>query len=488
MKKANLLNAYVVEDPKDYKRITHFIASDGVKPMTPTFQAMLAYQHTVNMVTIDWLRDSYKSDRFLSCEKYLAIHNENIERKLGGVLAGCAMYVCDDLGGNMPKEKNDQLIAASGAVTVNLRTLDNYNVMKLIVLTPSSSETVLPSRVSSAISLGAYPMKLEKFYQVLLPADVINQFENDSVPNSLLPISNIAPQKNATENTETSRPLRNPAPQSNTTEQTRTNETQRKPTIQQKSNTVSKKASKAPSLAKIYEVEQDGAISQGSSSREKAVKIVQKYGFDLNCMGQAEGDGQMELLFSTQLARSPSRTLSNPNIGNPGREFLGANGTLEVYRLFETNHIVVRYIDITGLIKFEAMVPKSEPQKCIFGNSGEQSVFVFDALNKFFSSGGTTVEGTDFVLRRYFFWFTNIPQLSIALFFILNENMMLVQEFFDKNGVFYARGETRPPHALVKGEDDMDIDDYTPVRNSALETAEAAAVSNKSFIKASQVY
>jgi len=133
------------------------------------------------------------------------------------------------------------------------------------------------------------------------------------------------------------------------------------------------------------------------------------------------------------------------------------------------------------------MVPKSEPQKCIFGNSGEQSVFVFDALNKFFSSGGTTVEGTDFVLRRYFFWFTNIPQLSIALFFILNENMMLVQEFFDKNGVFYARGETRPPHALVKGEDDMDIDDYTPVRNSALETAEAAAVSNKSFIKASQV-
>ena len=39
------------------------------------------------------------------------------------------------------------------------------------------------------------------------------------------------------------------------------------------------------------------------------------------------------------------------------------------------------------------VVPRSEPHKPIFGNSGEQNCFVWDAQNRAFSSGGTTIMG-----------------------------------------------------------------------------------------------
>jgi hypothetical protein len=55
-------------------------------------------------------------------------------------------------------------------------------------------------------------------------------------------------------------------------------------------------------------------------------------------------------------------------------------------------------------------------------------------------------------LRRFFFWFTSIQQLSIALFFVFNQDMALVDEFFDKRGRFYADVVTKPPHVVVKGE------------------------------------
>ncbi len=58
----------------------------------------------------------------------------------------------------------------------------------------------------------------------------------------------------------------------------------------------------------------------------------------------------MEHLFSTILVESPTtHTLSNRYIGDPGREFLGANGTLEVLRSTKTNHVLVpRYINSIG--------------------------------------------------------------------------------------------------------------------------------------------
>ncbi len=479
--------------------------------MCPSFNAALAYQYTSKFVILDWLCDSRKSKQVLSCEKYMAIHNFARER---GVLGGCFVFVCDGAIGNMAFEKVIHLIVAAGGKSVNALSIKDCDATKVIVLVSTSPEKVLPIRVEDAIRMGAERMTLNDFFDILMPKElIINGFTMDRTPDIPPQISvkaehvpNIPPQKMAANKVKTSGPLRTPARRS-MNDQTTTERTIRKQAIPQTSNP-SKKASKTPSLAKIYEVEQAGTMLQGLSLKDKAITTGMKYGFDLSQVGRApdgvnvasesapahkhvpseeNAHGDIELLFSTILVETPTRTLSNRNIGDPLREFLGGNGTLEVLRSTITNHVVVRYIDSLGETKFEAKVPRSDPHNSIFGNAGEQNVFAFDAFDYFFASGGTTVNGAKAAIRRYFFWFESIHQLSIALFFIFNKDMALVKKFFDKsNSSFYANVVTKPPHAVVRGEDDMDVDDNTPIRCDALHS-DVAAEHEESSMEPSQI-
>ena len=468
----------VIKDRMDYAAITHFIASDGTKPMFRSFNAMLAYQYTSNLVTLGWLLDSGDLKEVLACEEYMAIRK--VDRPpTGGVLKGLYVLVWSE------RASIDQLIGAAGAKLVTLESIQHCDALKVIILA-SDMKSILPLRLDQAIDSGAVRMTLKGFFDILLHTEFII---DDINPDPPLPPPPVLPTEEVHGSDippvtmdvgPSSMSSRDTNPHLSSTHQS-TEKASRKSAATHTSKKASRKEMKPP-MPKIYEVETDGTMLQGS--REEAVATVQKFGFDLT-FGHGPGvdahvsdvdghvpdvDGELKEIFWIPLVISPNRTLSNPNIGDPERANLGSTGTLFVFRTSISNRIIVRYNDSNGNPKFEAKVA-SEPHKSIFGNSGEQNVFAFDAIDKYFVSGGTFVEGADAALRRYFFWFESLPDLSIALFHVFNQDLGLVRAFFDKEGDFNPRGEiTKPPHVIVKGEDDMDIDDSTRFRTDALNT------------------
>ena len=168
---------------------------------------------------------------------------------------------------------------------------------------------------------------------------------------------------------------------------------------------------------------------------------------------------------STELDKSPTRTISNRFIADPEREKLGQGGKLKVFKSSEAHGIVVVKYFVEGKLMFHAQVP-SDPTTQIFGNAGEQNVFGWDAFNHAHSSGGTAIEGAggkNIGARRYFFWCNSHAQLSIVLHHMFDQNDALVKKFFDKNvqypfGGFYNVFATVPGHKIVRDEDDMEIE------------------------------
>lgn len=183
---------------------------------------------------------------------------------------------------------------------------------------------------------------------------------------------------------------------------------------------------------------------------------------------QKQGDSQVVKILSINLQTSPTRSLSNAAIGEPERAYLGPNGVFEVYKYVGSHETVVRYVDDDGIIKFEALVPLPEDcHKAIQGNAGHDICMFWDACNVAFSSGGTTIRGalgssSAVAHRRHFFWFNCDDDLKLALFHMFGQDRELVNEFFDRDGRFYA-SETQPDHATIKLNDAMEGEEV-PVR------------------------
>eukprot|EP00573_Skeletonema_grethae_P008949 CAMPEP_0201692446 /NCGR_PEP_ID=MMETSP0578-20130828/5323_1 /ASSEMBLY_ACC=CAM_ASM_000663 /TAXON_ID=267565 /ORGANISM="Skeletonema grethea, Strain CCMP 1804" /LENGTH=519 /DNA_ID=CAMNT_0048177811 /DNA_START=214 /DNA_END=1773 /DNA_ORIENTATION=+ len=178
-------------------------------------------------------------------------------------------------------------------------------------------------------------------------------------------------------------------------------------------------------------------------------------------------------ILSINLVASPRRSLSNAAIGEPEREFLGPNGSFEIYKFVGSLKTVVRYVDEDGIVKFEALVPPAEDcHKAIQGNAGYETCIFWDTCNTAFASGGTTIQGAidssvAVAHRRHFFWFNCEDDLKLALSHMFGQDRGLVDEFFNNNGRFFASEITQPDHIVVKHKDAMEEDDL-PVRSAFL--------------------
>ncbi len=165
-----------------------------------------------------------------------------------------------------------------------------------------------------------------------------------------------------------------------------------------------------------------------------------------------------------KLTKSPWRSISNQNIGDPNRRQLGDNGSFVVQANLTSGLRRVVYFDSKDIEKFVADVPpKNKIHKAIFGNAGREPCFAWDACNLAHRAGGTTIAGAEgstavVAFRRFHFAFTSNAMLSVALYHMFYESQELVEEFFKEKGKMYASEANVPAHKIVKAESDMDID------------------------------
>jgi hypothetical protein len=162
------------------------------------------------------------------------------------------------------------------------------------------------------------------------------------------------------------------------------------------------------------------------------------------------------VLLAVKPSRSPYRTISNPDVGDPSRAFLGENGTLEVHVNIASRVRRAVYYDDRGNVKFMAECPPARfPFSVIQGNAGMEPLFVWDAVNEAHASGGTTIRGAAGQapgLRRFFFHFATNATLAVTLHHIMYGNSNFTEEFFypkqgKKNRFF--KGLNLPAHDVV---------------------------------------
>ncbi len=196
---------------------------------------------------------------------------------------------------------------------------------------------------------------------------------------------------------------------------------------------------------------------------EHVIDVTQQAMAQVGCSAVSR---QCVKLLSIELNVSPERSITDPSIGDPGRKFLGANGSFEVYKFVGTSETAVRYVDMDGTIVFESLVPPPEDcHKAIQGNAGHDTCIMWDTCNTAFSSGGTTVKGALNPLeavahRRHFFWFESCDDLKLALYLMLGNDRDMVNEFFTENSRFFASERTLPEHAVVNLDNTMEEDEF----------------------------
>jgi hypothetical protein len=149
---------------------------------------------------------------------------------------------------------------------------------------------------------------------------------------------------------------------------------------------------------------------------------------------------------------SPYRTISDPDIGDPARMYLGANGTLEVHANVDTRARRAVYYDAEGNVKFMAGCPTKNPSQAIQGNAGMESMFVWDAVNEAHESGGTTIRGAVGRQapghRRFFFYFETNATLAVTLHHIMG-HQRYTEEFFSQGTNRFRKTVNLPAHNVV---------------------------------------
>ncbi len=361
---------------------------------------------------IDWLYESYKSNQFLPCEDYLAIDDHVAEEKYqfnmkqtivngerarasGGVLGGYFVYIHGDVGA-ISIEDLKVLLKACGATVFSTQTsIRNCgDASKLLIITKDIGR-VKSSKLQQAIQYGATAIDL---------TDLLDVFTNQSLESV---------QENLAMSPKNSRAARTPLQSVGKSKTPGSSSKQTKARLSSSPCSV-KKAAKATVRNFGFNAEFGEVKNVIDAASTSSSHTVSPNSFETP-KKKTSTSLVMIKLYSTVLKHSPVRSLSNPNIGDPDRGNLGAGGTFEIYKCVETNQVIVQYLDSAGGKMFEAEAPPpSESHKQLFGNAGRDICFVWDAYNKVFTSGGTTIEGASSSdatgCRRFFFWFRSMEE------------------------------------------------------------------------------
>ncbi len=158
-----------IED--DVLKATHVIAGDTNHPMRRTPKLMAALCRTTNILSLDWLKDSYKQKSLVACSHYnLLIHDPTLEEMYnfsmkttlregnqryseGGLFNGWLIYISNNVAGNRaPKrEELEMIIQAAGGTMIDHSDLPlSYGKDRshVIVIT---SDPPLPEQVGNIL-------------------------------------------------------------------------------------------------------------------------------------------------------------------------------------------------------------------------------------------------------------------------------------------------------------------------------------------------
>jgi hypothetical protein len=148
----------------------------------------------------------------------------------------------------------------------------------------------------------------------------------------------------------------------------------------------------------------------------------------------SQPDDAWSVILAVKPSKLPCRTISNPDVGDPLRAFLGKNGTLEVHVNIASKVRRAVYYDGRRNVKFMAECPPARfPLGVIQGNAGMEPLFIWDAVNVAHASGGTTIRGTAGQapgLRCFFFHFASNATLAVTLHHIMYGNQIFTKKFF----------------------------------------------------------
>jgi hypothetical protein len=165
----------LVNDIVDAHSATHAIITDGTAPIRRTPKLMIAFCRTPNIVTADWLIQSLKVGKALSCEQFLAINDEKAELqyqftlsdtigRIGSniasqiyLLSGWSIYVCEGVAGKKAPPEDELQLIVEAADGIWLRSLTTKSSNRKLVITgdPETKKQVSNKNVVAALKSGA---------------------------------------------------------------------------------------------------------------------------------------------------------------------------------------------------------------------------------------------------------------------------------------------------------------------------------------------
>lgn len=491
--------------------------------MSRTMKLLTAFSYAVKVVSISWLDDSHKNGKFLPFDDYIprnkasekkwnfsiksTLHNASIARQSGGILAGYSIYVQAGVlvkGARLPPvtELRILLRAAGADVLVSQTALYSCaDPAKVILLIFSTKDELKSPRLKEAAKNGSKIVTLEKLLLALTQQSIENLFEDinqpskKSMPKSptedgINPLSkNGAPPKSRAPSTEDhpemhpkskavpkaskkkispeSKPRRNALGKSVDTHRTAASKVNLGSVLEKHGFYMKVQSDNKANQSPVKDVVPSPVKEIIQSPVKKVVQspvneIESPNKTTLQSSGGAnKKDDPFEVICQIKLTISPERTTSR---SKRLKQVLGQGGILYFLKSLKNGRIRAKYI-VNGVEMFDSIVPlPDEVHKFVKGNAGYENVFYWNALNKAHAAGGTLVKGattpsTSVGLRRVYFWFDSPHALTVALYFLFDQDTKLVEEFFNKDGRFTVKQKTLPPHIINHDDDEMDTDD-----------------------------
>jgi hypothetical protein len=135
---------------------------------------MIAFCRTPNIVSIDWLIQSIKVGKVLSCDKYLAVNDSKAEKQYQFtlhdtiktiqsnlvndmyLLTGWSVYVCDGVAGKKAPPADELQLIIEAADGIWLPTLSTMSDKTLIITSdPETKKQISNKNITSALKSGA---------------------------------------------------------------------------------------------------------------------------------------------------------------------------------------------------------------------------------------------------------------------------------------------------------------------------------------------
>lgn len=184
----NTLRGDLIEDIQEASTATHVIASEQGKSLLRTSKLMISLCSTSNVVSVDWLTQSAKKRKILSCEKFLLLNDTAAEEKYdfsmadtlkrgtelrasgSTLLKGTCVYVCKGVAGKRapPTEEFKLIVEAAGGRWLATMLRDNTEGVLIITSDPPQKKQLTARDVKKAINAGAAHVTTTRLFQCII--------------------------------------------------------------------------------------------------------------------------------------------------------------------------------------------------------------------------------------------------------------------------------------------------------------------------------